>query len=121
MRRLHTMCALVTGVQTCALPISHTAVARMDPLSVHVETNSHNKGSPRRKEWHPHSTCSLNPTLLWRGHASLELPQKAAHALQDRNSVVLGKCVSVRVNLGGSRIIKKKTTEHKHSKDTQRK
>src|SRR3546814_2990077 len=95
MRRLHTMCALVTGVQTCALPISHTAVARMDPLSVHVETNSHNKGSPRRKEWHPHSTCSLNPTLLWRGHASLELPQTAAHALQviiviwERNSSVV--------------------------------
>src|SRR3546814_13575289 len=30
-RRRHTMCALVTGVQTCALPISHTA-ERTDAL-----------------------------------------------------------------------------------------
>src|SRR3546814_6107562 len=27
-RRRHTRCALVTGVQTCALPISHAAAAR---------------------------------------------------------------------------------------------
>src|SRR3546814_14472183 len=31
----------------------------------------------------------------------------------DRKSVVEGKSVSVRVDLGGSRSIKKKTTEHK--------
>src|SRR3546814_18036441 len=31
-RRRHTRCALVTGVQTCALPISATGIAIADPL-----------------------------------------------------------------------------------------
>src|SRR3546814_8214763 len=33
MRRRHTRCALVTGVQTCALPISLTAVAAAESIS----------------------------------------------------------------------------------------
>src|SRR3546814_5790005 len=39
-RRRHTRCALVTGVQTCALPISAAAVvvARLDRLAVGVES-----------------------------------------------------------------------------------
>src|SRR3546814_6243045 len=32
-RRRHTRCALVTGVQTCALPISLRVLARSDPLT----------------------------------------------------------------------------------------
>src|SRR3546814_1683554 len=35
-RRRHTRCALVTGVQTCALPISGT-VCREHPARVHVQ------------------------------------------------------------------------------------
>src|SRR3546814_4487277 len=31
-RRRHTRCALVTGVQTCALPISHSEVKRLYSL-----------------------------------------------------------------------------------------
>src|SRR3546814_2162239 len=31
-RRRHTRCALVTGVQTCALPISRSLNARLEPL-----------------------------------------------------------------------------------------
>src|SRR3546814_2318028 len=33
-RRRHTICALVTGVQTCALPIWRTARARDQPLEL---------------------------------------------------------------------------------------
>src|SRR3546814_6424075 len=37
-RRRHTRCALVTVVQTCALPISHCPVDRVDQVVVHLET-----------------------------------------------------------------------------------
>src|SRR3546814_8481126 len=36
-RRRHTRCALVTGVQTCALPISPTCRRRPDPATVRAE------------------------------------------------------------------------------------
>src|SRR3546814_1936419 len=76
-RRRHTRCALVTGVQTCALPIS-----------ISVITTRH---------LHPRA---FNGKLL------LGLDDVAAGV--DRKSVVEGKSVSVRVDLGGRRIIKKK-------------
>src|SRR3546814_15298380 len=44
-------------------------------------------------------------TMKMAGHAD---PEKAAEAIIDRKSVVKGKSVSVRVDLGGRRIIKKK-------------
>src|SRR3546814_15522458 len=72
-RRRHTRGALVTGVQTCALPIfDHYArplldVARVDTLTA----------------------CQVEGIAV------------------DRKRVVSGKSVSVRVDLGGRRIIKK--------------
>src|SRR3546814_15478284 len=36
-RRRHTRCALVTGVQTCALPISPTETTRISALSMYQE------------------------------------------------------------------------------------
>src|SRR3546814_19307964 len=70
-RRRHTRCALVTGVQTCALPIS-----------------CHRGGRARgRRRRHP------------RQHVRSEERRE-------------GKSVSVRVDLGGRRIIKKKKTTH---------
>src|SRR3546814_1751629 len=35
-RRRHTRCALVTGVQTCALPISESIARELWPLGIHV-------------------------------------------------------------------------------------
>src|SRR3546814_16674169 len=69
-RRRQTRCALVTGVQTCALPISR-----------------------RRPRAHPARNLTMRSTKPRYG---------------DRKSVVSGKSVSVRVDLGGRRIIKKK-------------
>src|SRR3546814_12919874 len=40
---------------------------------------------------------------------------ETAHRLEDRKSVVSGKSVSVRVDLGGRRIIKKKKTERRNA------
>src|SRR3546814_16322380 len=79
-RRRHTRCALVTGVQTCALPISD-----VDPRGGGIAGKS----------------VELDG----------EVPAIAVGAQPrtgDRKSVVSGKSVSVRVDLGGRRIIKKK-------------
>src|SRR3546814_8893577 len=86
-RRRHTRCALVTGVQTCALPIcrhhhDHKYEQRLGEVArVHV---------------------------LDGGRAATQ--QRHADDQQDRKSVVSGKSVSVRVELGGRRISNKKNT-----------
>src|SRR3546814_17759637 len=74
-RRRHTRCALVTGVLTCALPISGISDARIDG---------------ERQFDHAHRRRTHRPRC------------------EERKSVVEGKSVSVRVALGGSRIITKK-------------
>src|SRR3546814_7681312 len=89
-RRRHTRCALVTGVQTCALPISELPVAPTTrPFSV---------GPPVSRAGGP----TENPGPPWRSEVTFSEPRP------DRKSVVSGKSVSVRVDLGGRRIIKKK-------------
>src|SRR3546814_16774595 len=101
-RGRHTRCALVTGVQTCALPISamnHTVhslrcVAVMAVIAaVALSAVACGGDDP--------ASASLSMTRLNR------VP--ALTTEEDRKSVGEGKSVSVRVALGGSRIIKKKT------------
>src|SRR3546814_11656107 len=72
-RRRHTKCALVTGVQTCALPI-YAADAGFHGVAIRP---------PHHQE------------------------DSAAERSGDRKSVVQGKSVSVRVDIGGRRILKK--------------
>src|SRR3546814_13526025 len=72
-RRRHTRCALVTGVQTCALPICTKLIV----IAERIWPSSRRSGSGIR----------------------------AAAVKSDRKSVVQGKSVSVRVDLGGRRII----------------
>src|SRR3546814_13627533 len=85
-RRRHTRCALVTGVQTCALPISAPgsafAIAAAD-----AENSEGDAGS-----------TAFTFTVTRSGDSGEA----------DRKSVVQGQRVSVRVDLGGGRIIKKK-------------
>src|SRR3546814_19755995 len=108
------MCALVTGVQTCALPILLVLTMVLDP----------------RVEIMVSAACVI---LLWsviyafatlldvRLMLRLRKEQPAAHshgaaiaapelemATVDRKSVVSGKSVSVSVDRGGRRIIQKK-------------
>src|SRR3546814_1174632 len=82
-RRRHTRCALVTGVQTCALPIF----------------------------WQPQDLATASPNSATNsdafGIAIRNLMGGTARQGADRKSVVQGKSVSVRVDLGGRRIIKK--------------
>src|SRR3546814_15172969 len=85
-RRRHTRCALVTGVQTCALPICrHRHAQRLGP------------GDER----------GARLGLVVPGEVD-RAGLRARQPRPDRKSVVLGKRVSVRVDLGGRRLIKKK-------------
>src|SRR3546814_20398110 len=102
------MCALVTGVQTCALPI-YTSIKKPWFVSAKVDTLAILVGGPLI------SVALLlaimqGPAFLlgaWLFALFLDIP----HVLQthvDRKSVVSGKSVSVRVDLGGGRIMNKK-------------
>src|SRR3546814_16244469 len=87
-RRRHTRCALVTGVQTCALPIS----ARNPRTAPHA-TAPRSRGCAAARD-------------TWRS------PKSPPRGRSEARRV--GKEVSVRVDLGGRRIIQKKKTTNKH-------
>src|SRR3546814_19329219 len=105
-RRRHTRCALVTGVQTCALPIwarLRSCIARLD-------------GRVREAIVVAPIELGLAPSVSVDWSAAQRLAGRVvAHpagveleALSDRKSVVSGKGVSVRVDLGGRRTITQK-------------
>src|SRR3546814_14089275 len=106
-RRRHTRCALVTGVQTCALPIFGGVVA------------AGGLGGAAGVAVHPHSALRHRDLDALGVERVLQPLAELAHhrpllgwlGLEDRKSVVSGKSVSVRVDLGGSRIIKKKNIQ----------
>src|SRR3546814_18603085 len=87
-RRLHTRCALVTGVQACALPISPGWSSFRAPAS---------------------------RTILSTRRGRSAFRSGIFGSRKDRKKVVQGKSVSVRVDLGARRIIKKKKKETKTS------
>src|SRR3546814_18363709 len=87
------MCALVTGVQTCALPISRPDPPRRDDLRLHPRA-----AATRPRRW------------LDSARAGAFHPRARSDGVGDRKSVVSGKSVSVRVDLGGRRIITIKHT-----------
>src|SRR3546814_2752729 len=86
-RRRHTRCALVTGVQTCALQIYQSDRRRSDPNIARPSAD----GGQEQPERNAGSAIG--------GIGGRE---------GDRKSVVEGKSVAVRVDLGGRRIHKKK-------------
>src|SRR3546814_20547494 len=103
-RRRHTRCALVTGVQTCALPIWYIGALMVCiggywfwffmRADVAAEGNS--------------------PFRLVRADLFVVSLVASVTLGLDRKSVVEGKSVSVRVDLGVRRIIKKKTRTKQH-------
>src|SRR3546814_16049341 len=86
-RRRHTRCALVTGVQTCALPICGSATSQAVASA---------RAQGRR------------PRPRSRGSERSSATIRTASLPSDRKSVVSGKSVSVRVDLGGRGLIQKK-------------
>src|SRR3546814_6188103 len=88
-RRRHTRCALVTGVQTCALPIYRFGIA-LGPAFRQA-------GERRARAERTRGPVHLGPDMRQRA----EYP---AAKETDRTSVVQGNSVVVRVVLGGRRI-----------------
>src|SRR3546814_16360638 len=102
-RRRHTRCALVTGVQTCALPICIPVLLR-EARALRVVAAAA-PGSGKIGE----SGVALEEMTLPQGvFVYREIFHVRIRQNGDRKSVVSGKSVSVRVDLGGRRIITKK-------------
>src|SRR3546814_6642106 len=102
-RRRHTRGALVTGVQTCALPILHGA---LNP-----------KGAARAladSAWFAKTTDRIGATMeggrstwqYWHVYAEAQRQVRAANVRSEARRG--GKGVAVRVDLGGRRIIQNK-------------
>src|SRR3546814_13400986 len=107
-RRLHTRCALVTGVQTCALPIC--SPHQGDPFAC---------GEPAMKYLSTRGGMTPQPfsDILLEGLApdgGLALPERLPEV--DRKSVVEGKSVYVRVDLGGRSIINNKKRSYEQNR-----
>src|SRR3546814_20931752 len=108
-RRRHTRCALVTGVQTCALPI-----LRPRGLSDHDGSLA-----CRCQDQTIIPTARLCPEMGNPGTIYVRASERAPPVIdirkadEDRKSVVEGKSVAVRVDLGGRRIIKTKNNTRK--------
>src|SRR3546814_18652950 len=102
-RRRHTRCALVTGVQTCALPISSSA-RRGNGCIAH---------SRCCEGWPPGRSPARDRPSPHRASRRRDFPSPCRSndkaGREDRKSVVSGMSVSVRVDLGGRGIIKKKS------------
>src|SRR3546814_19667321 len=141
-RRRHTRCALVTGVQTCALPISivtwHARTAApsistvhapqspvphpyLAPVRLDASRKAQSKGVSGAMRYSTGWLLTVKrvmrallefDSLAWkragaatRGHGKVEPAcfrlRRCAGRRADRQSVVYGKRVSVRVDLGG--------------------
>src|SRR3546814_19504560 len=98
-RRRHTRCALVTGVQTCALPIYS---------AINGGTHNGTGGLRGKGHWH-HKVGHGSRRAAGRPTRRIAKPQRS----EERR---VGKSVSVRVDLGGRRIIKKKNIIKKTDK-----
>src|SRR3546814_12765312 len=110
-RRRHTSCALVTGVQTCALPIlpcPHCQARVNRPCKLRKSGRLLPDPHPQRVTAWALATaccpdCQVEPTVPCHDEG------------RDRKSAVSGKSVSVRVDLGGGHMIKKQNTIYTHN------
>src|SRR3546814_19950559 len=115
-RRRHTRCALVTGVQTCALPICQRIHGGPPPRTPLRSRRPSPLGCSSARQ--PRACRGGDPS--GRGCRSRAGPRRRAprrrrrENRQDRKSVGWGQSVSLRVDLGGRRIIKKKKKKTKN-------
>src|SRR3546814_10305590 len=106
-RRRHTRCALVTGVQTCALPISHRR--KVEGRWEYFAVRRHASAPPPKARVEAIDGVKGQMLSILRRAANLGqvCPTNTELARQDRKSVVSGKSVYVRLDLGGRRLVKK--------------
>src|SRR3546814_14011355 len=108
-RRRHTRCALVTGVQTCALPILSRPLDPPPAREAAIERVAEPVDDiTRERQAEPFIVDPAQHIAYRDEHRAEEAERGELVGGQDRKSVVEGKRVSVRVDLGGRRIIKKK-------------
>src|SRR3546814_5113880 len=103
-RRRHTRCALVTGVQTCALPILPKDGGRFDlPIALGILAASGQVPVQALAEWEFLGELALTGELrAVDGVLPAALAAaRAGRRLTDRKSGVQGKSVTVIVDLGG--------------------
>src|SRR3546814_12445633 len=101
-RRRHTRCALVTGVQTCALPIFTRWVAGAEAVPSRTVEAGIATLVPDAAEYVAGDTARVLVVAPFSEGRGLLTISRA-----DRKRVVWGQSVSVRVDLGGRRLIKK--------------
>src|SRR3546814_13515619 len=104
-RRRHTRCALVTGVQTCALPISPTQSS--DAIIEFFEAVTQAKRIKGQVDMKSNARFQVSLRNCLKTLSKLD-DLIVYISGQDRKSVVSGKSVSVRVDLGVRRIITQK-------------
>src|SRR3546814_12954524 len=120
-RRRHTRCALVTGVQTCALPISVMTLVSFNFVENYVTTLGIGNVETVLLRANGAANPPVETILLRGGVVGFQLQALRASIFTigpDRKSVVVGKSVSVRVDLGGRRILKKKNYTNHQIKQT---
>src|SRR3546814_15697500 len=105
-RRRHTRCALVTGVQTCALPISVNSAPDQLKLVSTTQVGFRFLAPNHRRQPMNDPAFRLAISMVV---GKDQVVANIYKGFEDRTSVVKGKSVSVRVDLGGCRIIKKTT------------
>src|SRR3546814_20853163 len=100
-RRRHTRCALVTGVQTCALPISdrHCGGSARRAFSARASDGASDDRRSRRRD--------RRRSHWWRHLVLADALDSRGTDRADRQSLVQGKRVPVSVDLGGRQTIKK--------------
>src|SRR3546814_12396750 len=114
-RSRQTRCALVTGVQTCALPISSVARAVQGSDAVINLAGAFGDMQAVQADGAGHVAAAAKAAGA---SAPVHVPaigadpaSAPASGRRDRNSGVEGKSVSGRVALGGARILKKKNSK----------
>src|SRR3546814_14625493 len=111
-RRRHTRCALVTGVQTCALPISTTTASRpgwSGPMARQRMSRFPELFLAAILVAAPLACASAGKLGLGREATPQEIKAwDIGVRPEDRKSDAEGKTVSERLEFGGRRIIKKK-------------
>src|SRR3546814_16280745 len=106
-RRRHTMCALGTGVQTCSLPIYGRCGLALQAVASKGWTSISGPWMPgRRRIVEPDQAAFWHERYAPKDPLYKTMPNASvAGDAEDRKSVVKGKSVSVRVDLGGRRIL----------------
>src|SRR3546814_7724996 len=106
-RRRHTRCALVTGVQTCALPILQLVTLCPQRLLDRAQPRQRRRADIRAMRVAEIQQYRLAPEIFRVDFTATGLLHRKMQSSEERRE---GKSVSVRVDLGGRRMLKKKNT-----------